>query len=403
MEAEYKRLARRLIGTPLPERFAREGAHTLVLPADQDTAWVAANYLRTPSRVLLDLYRSTANRLEPLYEDLRRQIAQAPSAWLHPGFRFSVEVRKQGDFPAGPLQVRGAVKNAILAAAEASGLNAVLDSDHPELLFAVEPGLSETRIALDLVGHSMHQRGYRTEVGEAPLKETLAAQMLMLARYRPQDEILLDPMCGTGALPIEAALMAQGAPLFSGSSSALLHKMPCFRDRPLPLAFPGAHPKIFGSDVDESALRSLRQNARRADVDGLIHRQVMAIESFAPARMLEALGLDATSDETPGLILTNPPYGMRLNPREDREDRDGGALQALYRALGELPSRLGAHWRLGILTPDPDLLPNRLGDPTLRKTMYNGGIACQFLVFRGGETSPSSWKANKQRRRRSET
>lgn len=378
MEAELKRIAVRALGAPLDERPRRVDEQNLRFGFRPDLAWAALHYARTPSRIFWDLATFREDRLETLFEAIADYVANdAPEGWLADGLGVSVDIRGIGDFPAGPLQVRGTVKNAVIEGARDRGVKLELDPDDPDLVISVQPDGDGLRLALDLGGQSQHRRGYRQSIGEAPLKENLAAQLLMLARWNPRKEALLDPMMGAGTIPIEAALMAAGAPLRRDVEPPA-HRLPAFAElatRPLPDLFPGDPPPIFGRDQDPEATEAGWANARRA---GVARRVLLGTGPFLEIdedRMQDgwqdAGRHEATLDA--GLVICNPPYGERLGEEQD--------VLALYDALIEWGQSLGPGWRFCFLAGHPGLEPRIPTQPRLKKPMSNGPIKAHVLVY----------------------
>lgn len=378
MEAELKRIAVRALGAHLDEKPRRVDEQNLRYGFRADLAWAALHYARTPSRILWDLATFDADRLDPLYEQVYAFVAEeAPDGWLGNGLGMTVEVRNIGDFPAGPLQVRGTVKNGVIEGARARGKKLRLDPDDPDLVLVVQNDPEGLRLSVDLGGHSLHRRGYRQSIGEAPLKENLAAQMLMLARWDARHEALFDPLMGAGTLPIEAALMATGSP-HQREAPPVAHRLPAFVEfakRPRPKLFPGKPAPIFGSDVDEEVVEAAKSNARRARV---FDRAVFGIASFQTLDLdrLAEVWEDAEHEPAPldrGLVICNPPYGERLGDEEQ-------AL-ALFEALVEWGQSLGPGWRFCFLAGHPKLETMISAQPRLKKPMSNGPIKAHVLVY----------------------
>jgi putative N6-adenine-specific DNA methylase len=193
----------------------------------------------------------------------------------------------------------------------------------------------EIELSVDASGDRLHQRGWRRDVSEAPLRENLAAAVLGLVDWGP-GEALVDPMCGSGTFPIEAATIAWGRPPGADRSFAF-ERWPS-HDRAAweaTRAEPGPPPiptPIVGGDADAEVIRAARANARRAGVEGQIElRPGDAREIRLPAPT--------------GLVVVNPPWGGRI-----------GDAPAAWRALGELLQERAAAWRVAVLCPDPALL-----------------------------------------------
>lgn len=235
--------------------------------------------------------------------------------------------------------------------------------------FAIEIALLDDRatLMLDTSGAGLHKRGYRQQAGLAPLKETLAAALVQLSFWK-SERPLLDPFCGSGTIPIEAAL--QGRNIAPGSLRQFsCEAWPQFEStmwedcradaRAQVVATPCA--AIVGSDADESALEMARANAARAGVSADIRFEVC---DFA----------NLSSDLEHGCLIANPPYGERLGDHEDTE--------ALHRSIPEVLRALPT-WSHFILTAQPrfEALIHKVADR--RRKLYNGRIECTYYQFHG--------------------
>lgn len=219
-------------------------------------------------------------------------------------------------------------------------------------------------VSLDCCGEGLHKRGYRIRNAEAPLRETLAAGLLLLCRYNGQQPFL-DPFCGSGTLPIEAALLAGNiAPgksrsfiweSWPGANRALWQRM---REE----AKDGERPvsaEILGSDISDEMIEMSRFHAQKAGLDGKI--------TFVQRPVREL----ALATET-GLCVTNPPYGQRLGDQKQAAE--------LYRALGKVFLEAPG-WSLGVLTAAKDFerAYGRRSDKTRR--LYNANLECGFYQY----------------------
>ena len=235
MEAELKRLVMRSPFNVRVEKPRREGEETLLYPFEACVAWVAAYHHRTSSPISWDLCSSTAVRLEPLFDDLLPALSSDDRLPGVAPLRFSVEVGPSFDFEASPLQLRGVVKNAIVETLASRGVASEVDSDSPDIVFVVRragaPEARRTVIGIDIGGGARHRRGARVAAGPAPLRETMAAQLIMLSRWDARTEPLVDPMAGSATIPIEAAGLATGAAI-RRPSDLPLHHLAAFKDLP---------------------------------------------------------------------------------------------------------------------------------------------------------------------------
>ncbi len=254
-----------------------------------------------------------------------------------------------------------------------------VDLVRPDLRVNIHLAVGETVVSLDLSGDALHRRGYRLEGGEAPLKENLAAAILLrvgwpaLAR---QGAPLLDPMCGSGTFLVEGALMAADIAPGLGRDHFGFQRWPTFEapvwrgllDEAEERRADGLRrlPPFFGLDVERRAVNTGRANARRA---GLAGRVVFE------QRDLGSLSVPREAGQA-GLVVTNPPYGKRLGDFAD--------LVPLYETLGERLKAGFSGWMAAVFTGNPDLT-SHLGLRAHRvNVFYNGPIECKLLQFRVG-------------------
>ena len=212
--------------------------------------------------------------------------------------------------------------------APASNAVAELDEESPEQptsaqLFVVRIVDDEVEISADSSGDLLHRRGYRREVGKAPLRETLAAAMVLASGWR-RNEPLLDPLCGSGTIPIEAALIARNVAPGIGRNFQFM-QWPTFDARgwseivgEARAAVTTAAIDVRGSDRDAGAITAAKRNAERAGVDDALN--------FSTVSLSESLAELDDAGRAPGWILTNPPYGVRVG--DDRDLRDLYAVSA---------------------------------------------------------------------------
>jgi 23S rRNA G2445 N2-methylase RlmL len=373
MMGELSRLARRGLGMnpPAPKKQGRGG---LIYPFDPDLAALALGYQRTVTRVLWDRYESRASRLEPLYDDLLDDICGDTRPWYWDGARISVQARNVDAFAAGARQIVGTVKNAVLDGAKARGCRLVVDPHEPEIHLVARMHDDVITVSLDLAGRSLSRRGYRQAQGPAPIREHLAAVLCMLARYNPRTEILVDPMCGSGTICIEAALMAIAAPLGSAHSIELPQRQPELRDSKAaalegPL-FADTRPLIIGNDMDRLAGKAARQNAEAAGVADSVMWLRGDVRALSPERV-QALAASQNREERTGLILSNPPYGHRLADPE---------LTEFYASLGDWCSQFRG-WRAAFLVGNPAWVEAFGHRPRVQKPLKNGPISGYFYLY----------------------
>jgi 23S rRNA G2445 N2-methylase RlmL len=373
MIAELIRVAVRALGRRPPEP-SKEGTGQLIYPFDPELAATAATYLRTPTRVVWDLYRVRATRLEALYDLLMADLAADARPWSGSIAGISVEARRVGEFPAGERQVVGTVKNALIDGAQLRGRKLHVAPDRPDLLFVARmDDAGDLIVSLDLGGGSLSQRGWRVEHGEAPMREHLAAVLLMLARFDPRQDVLVDPMCGAGTIPIEAALAARGAgrPLAT-RCPALAAAWPTQPPAPL---FGDADPVIIGSDLDLGAIVNAKQNGVAAGMNGAITWRRGDVRGLTPGE-ITAIATERGRTFERGLVLCNPPYGERLDTVD---------LRLLYGDLADWLCTLGPGWRAGFLVDNADFEPTvgrvLRADPRVKKPLANGNLRSYFYLY----------------------
>lgn len=258
-----------------------------------------------------------------------------------------------------------------------------VDAKSPDITVSARLNRGRLSLGIDLSGHSLHMRGYRTEKGVAPLKENLAAALLIRAGWPEiarEGGDFLDPMCGSGTLLIEAAMMALdlapgrkqerfGFEKWPGHQPELWLSLRQEAERRAHEGKQGRLPTIAGFDQDSRVIATARNNIQRAGLDGLV--QV----GIAP---LQDLRLDGEWSSS-GLVLTNPPYGERLSERRE--------LGALYGSLGDAVKRLVPGWRLGVFTGAPDY-GKSIGLRSYKQyKLFNGKLPAQLLLFSIDEAS----------------
>ena len=223
-------------------------------------------------------------------------------------------------------------------------------------------------VGIDTTGISLHKRGYREVSGKAPITETLAAALIMLTPWR-KDRILVDPFCGSGTFPIEAAMMAANiAPgmnrsFLSEKWDNLITKKNWYDviDEANDMICDDVEVDIQGYDVDSSVIKIARRNAREAGVEHLIHFQERDVK-------------DLNHPKKYGFIITNPPYGERLEDKKDLPD--------LYRAFGESFKRLDS-WSAYMITSYDDAERYFGQKADKNRKIYNGMLKTYYYQFLG--------------------
>jgi putative N6-adenine-specific DNA methylase len=342
--------------------------------ASRALLYTANLHLRTASRILIRV----ANFRSSSFAELERRARKV--AWetiVHPMSRVRLRVtcRKSRLYHSDAVAQR--VFEAILSRAHAAPdpktrQNAATpsassdDDGENSQLFVVRLDRDDCTISADASGANLHQRGYRRAVTQAPLRETLAAAMLLASGWNGSTP-LVDPFCGSGTIPIEAAMMARRLAPGRGRRfrfmdwpdyDADIWSNVLARSDELELATTGT--EIVGTDRSGWAMRAARSNAGRAGVSDDVR-----FERHDATQLALPLG-------PRGWIVTNPPYGVRLGKRDE--------LRELYARFGTVLRTQFANWHVGILSTDRRL-DAQVRVPLLERfTTSNGGIRVHFLV-----------------------
>ena len=382
MEAEFKRLVMRSPFEVRVEKPKREGDATLLYPFEAQVAWVAACYHRTSSRITWDLCSSDAVRLEPLFADLVPLLSSDDRLPGGENPSFSVDVGSASDFEASPLQLRGVVKNALVEAFAARGVAAELDADSPDIVFVVRrtgtPEARRTCVGIDIGGGARHRRGARVAMGNAPLRETMAAQLIMLSRWDARSEPLVDPMAGGGTIAIEAAGLAVGAAIRKPLDLPLRH-LAAFEDVGIqtPNLFPGTVPRILALDVDPARIPAMVGNLRAAGLTGPAHEDSIVIADqdvrLLTPEYIERM-LPAARDMKPGVFCFNPPYGVRMGGEDEKK------LLSLYSDTGRVFARFKG-WRAACFVANPHFVEAFGHAPVMTKPATNAELRGNFLMY----------------------
>lgn len=333
---------------------------------DAEAVCRANIFLRTAERVLLKVGSFQAVSFEELFEKTKAlpweaYIPKAGKFWVTKAS--SVKSRL-----FSPSDIQSVMKKAMVRRLQEHYHMEWFPEDGAEYPVRVFLMKDQVTVGIDTSGASLHKRGYREVSGKAPITETLAAALIMLTPWRG-DRILVDPFCGSGTFPIEAAMMAANiAPGMNRSFTAekwtnLIPKKLWYDtvDEASDLIREPEETDIQGYDADEDVIRIARRNAAEAGVEHMIHFQRRDVR-------------DLSHPKKYGFIITNPPYGERL---EDKKD-----LPELYRAFGESFRRLET-WSAYMITSyeDAERYFGRRADKN--RKIYNGMLKTYFYQFQG--------------------
>jgi len=355
----------------------REARAGVFFSGPMPIAYRACLWSRLASRILYPLSEFSASSPEELYAGVRNVdwtkhlLADGSLA-----IDCSISQSQVTHSHYAALKVKDAVVDQFR---ERSGTRPSIDLEKPDIRLNLYLHRDQATLALDLSGSSLHRRGYRLDGIHAPLKQNLAAAILLRAGWPEmvaEGGALIDPMCGSGTLPVEAALMAtDSAPGllrdyygFFGWQQYQPQEWQLLIDEAEQRKADGLRRKlrsIAGYDTDSRAIRTCWQHAEQAGVDKQLHFEKRAVNGMVPP-----------PGSRTGLIVVNPPYGERLGDEKE--------LRSVYNRLGERMASHFAGWKAAVITSN-----NNLGRSIgLRAgkihTLYNGALKCQLLQFELG-------------------
>ncbi len=332
--------------------------------ADEMALCRANLWLRSADRVLVKMGSFKATTFEELFQ----QTKSLPwPDWLPRNASFPVSGKSINSKLFSVPDCQAIVKKAIVEKMKSAYKQEWFAEDGPR--YAVEVALlkDEVTLTIDTSGQGLHKRGYRKLTGEAPLKETLAAALITLGHWF-HDRILMDPLCGTGTIPVEAALI--GLNIAPGiERNFVAETWPTVpkkiwqtaRQEALSLEKRDRKLKIIGTDINEKALSMARYHAREAGVEDQIHFQRLPMS-------------EVRTKSKYGYVICNPPYGERLG--DDKE------VEKLYKEMGEVSRALDT-WSFYVITAHPGFEKFFGRKAVKRRKLYNGRIECQYYQYPG--------------------
>ncbi|MFR5602299.1 MAG: THUMP domain-containing class I SAM-dependent RNA methyltransferase [Lachnospiraceae bacterium] len=332
-----------------------------------DEAICRANvFLRTAERVLLKVGSFSATTFEELFQGTKaipweEYIPENGKFWVAKASSIKSKL-------FSPSDIQSIMKKAMVERLKKQYKTEWFKEDGSSYPLRVFLYKDQVTVGIDTTGDSLHRRGYRTLTSKAPITETLAAALILLTPWN-KDRILVDPFCGSGTFPIEAAMIAANiAPgmnrsFLSEDWSNLIPKKCWYdaMDEANELVDLSVEVDIQGYDVDGDIIKAARSNAEAAGVDQLIHFQQRPVSQLSHPKKY-------------GFIITNPPYGERIEEKEN--------LPALYREIGERLRGLDA-WSAYLITAyeDAEKYIGRKADKN--RKIYNGMMKTYFYQFMG--------------------
>ena len=333
-------------------------------------------FLRTTERILLKVGSFHAETFDELFEGIKalpweNYIPEKGRFWVKKASSIKSKL-------FSPSDIQSIVKKAMVERLKQKyhvGWFEETGADYPVRIFLLK---DEVTVTIDTSGESLHKRGYRTLSSKAPITETLAASLILLTPWK-KDRVLVDPFCGSGTFPIEAAMLA--ANIAPGMNREFLaEQWTNLIPRQLwydavtearELVNTDITVDIQGYDLDGEVVRAARENARRAGVDKLIHFQQRAVA-------------DLHHPKKYGFIITNPPYGERLEEK--------AALPELYTQIGQAYAGLDS-WSMYLITSYEDALKYIGRKPDKNRKIYNGMLKTYYYQFLGPKPPKRDKKA----------
>ena len=362
------------IGLGLEE--AREHTSAVRGMADMETAYRLCLWSRLANRVLLVLKRFPMKDAEDLYHgvlDIEWEDHMLADGTL--AVEFSGHGSGIDNTHFGALKVKDAIVDKLRTP---SGERPSIDKINPDLRIHLRLDRGEAILSLDLSGHSLHQRGYRLQQGAAPLKENLAAAILIRSgwpRIAAEGGALTDPMCGVGTFLVEGAMIAAdmapnlnrelwGFTAWLGHVPALWKKLHTEASERAAIGMAKPPLWIRGYEADPRLIQPARNNIERAGLSHWIKIYQGEVGTFEPR----------PDQNQKGLVICNPPYGERLG--------DEASLLYLYQNLGERLRQACLGWEAAVFTGAPDL-GKRMGIRSHKQySFWNGALPCKLLLIK---------------------
>lgn len=321
-------------------------------------------YSRVASRVMIELLRGVCAREDQMY-----QLAKKASWQQYFSVNDSIKVQVTGKrTPFKRIDILGLkIKDAVCDVfREKTGKRPSVDKMFPDVRIHAFVEGTQARVMLDTSGEALFKRGYRDDTGEAPIRENLAAGLLMLAGY-DGSQAFMDPMCGSGTIAIEAGLIAKNqAPglyrhfafeKLTGFQDALWREI---KDEAL-TAIKAPNQPLNASDVDRQVVKHALSNAQAAGVDDILAFKVQDVTQ-------------SKANANEGILVSNPPYGIRLE--------DEHFLRGFYPQVGSLLKQEFYGWTVALISADMSLPAGLRLKPARKIPLFNGKLDCRLFVFK---------------------
>lgn len=339
------------------------GKRMVSFVGDQALLYRANVCCRTALRILKPIHTFKARNTDEIY----REVKKMPwFDYMTEENTFAIDAITFSELFTHSKFVSYRVKDAIADYfTQRVGKRPSVDTSNPDLLINFHVAHDKCTLSFDSSGESLHKRGYRTGQTEAPLNEVLAAGMILKTGWRGESDFI-DPMCGSGTLLIEAALIAMNVPPGIYRSSFAFEKWKDFNQGLFETIYNDDsgerefNHKIYGSDIDLKAIAIAKDNAKSAGLEKHIELRAIDFTKFAKA----------PSEE--GILVTNPPYGERIKPAD---------LEGLYSSIGERFKHIFPGYSAWVLSYKKECF-NKIGlKHSKRIALVNGSLECEFRKY----------------------
>ena len=371
MEQEFELIAKTFMGlenvlaqelTQLGANNIQIGRRMVAFTGNQEMMYRANFQLRTAIRILKPIAHFKAHSAEDMYDEVRKIDW---SQYIEQGKTFSVDSVVYSEEFRNSRFVTYKVKDAIVDQfREATGTRPNISVSNPDIRLNIHIAEDQATLSLDSSGESLHRRGYRQESVEAPLNEVLAAGMILMSGWKA-DTDFIDPMCGSGTLLIEAALIARNINPGVFRKAFAFEKWPDFNQELFDTIYnDDSHERdfahhIYGYDVDMKAVNTARLNVKAAGLSQTVTVEQQDFKDFKkPAEK--------------SIIMTNPPYGERISTPD---------LLGTYKMIGErLKHEFGGN-EAWILSYREECFEQIGLKPSIKIPLYNGSLECEFRKY----------------------
>jgi putative N6-adenine-specific DNA methylase len=370
--SDFKMVAKTMMGleAELAKELLRIGARDIEehrravsFTGDAGTMYKANYLLRTALRILVPVHRFTAKSEQELYDGIR---ALDWEQWMGPDDTLAVDCTANSELFHHTYFLAQKTKDAIVDQfREKHGRRPSVEKFSPTLRINIHVNEDDISVSLDSSGDSLHKRGYREDTGRAPLNEVLAAGLILLSGWDCRSRFI-NPMCGSGTLLIEAALLANNIPSGWFRESFGFERWRNFNAdlwetiREAAISRIGNDTQeILGSDISYNVLRKARENIKLAKVDDIVKT---TCEDF----------FEAAPPNGRGLVILNPPYGERM----DQDD-----LTTFYKQIGDTLKKRYAGYQAWMITSSPEALKSVGLRPSRKIPLFNGPLECRYVRY----------------------